>query len=181
MQDTDGCSHPRSFPMQIPSHMAVESTKTFQHSAGFSVAFRQWRADSHCRHLHGYALKIRLTFGCHHLDYRNWCVDFGGLKVVKEWLEDQYDHRTIIAYDDPHLSQFQGLDKLGVISLRTVPHVGCEAFAMFIFQFLEQTVFKISGDKTPNGLFGQQDRIWIESVEVSEHESNSAIVRRRPT
>lgn len=38
-----------------------KSTKTF-HQA-FPVAYRQWRADSMCNVLHGYALTIHLEFG----------------------------------------------------------------------------------------------------------------------
>lgn len=30
-----------------------QSTKTYGHDRGFSCAFRQWRADSHCRLIHG--------------------------------------------------------------------------------------------------------------------------------
>jgi len=45
------------------------STKTY-HQA-FPVAYRQWKADSGCRHLHGYALSIHLEFGANTLDARN--------------------------------------------------------------------------------------------------------------
>ena len=36
--------------------MIHRATKTYGHDLGLSVAFRQWRADSHCRYLHGYAI-----------------------------------------------------------------------------------------------------------------------------
>ena len=29
------------------------STKTYGHDLGLSAAFRQWRAESHCRLIHG--------------------------------------------------------------------------------------------------------------------------------
>ena len=32
------------------------SSKTYGHEIGLSAAFRQWRAQSHCRLIHGYAL-----------------------------------------------------------------------------------------------------------------------------
>ena len=59
--------------------MAVfRSTKTYGHEMGFSCAFRQHRADSHCRLVHGYALAFHFEFEATELDVRNWVVDFGG-------------------------------------------------------------------------------------------------------
>ena len=54
-----------------------KSTKTYGHDLGFSAAFRQWRADSHCKYIHGYALAFRFEFEADELDVRNWVVDFG--------------------------------------------------------------------------------------------------------
>ena len=71
------------------------STKTYGHNIGLSAVFRQPHADhSHCRFLHGYSLAFKFTFGCDDLDHRNWCVDFGGLKPLKQWLEDSFDHKV---------------------------------------------------------------------------------------
>jgi len=89
------------------------STKTFGHELGLSAAFRQWKADSHCRFLHGYALAVKFTFAAEELDVRNWVVDFGGLKGLKQILEDTFDHKTLVASDDPlwemlnHAGSFQ--------------------------------------------------------------------------
>lgn len=69
------------------SSTIYRSTKTFGHECGFSVAFRQWRAESHCRLLHGYALAFKFTFEAEELDVRNWVVDFGALKSLKGILE----------------------------------------------------------------------------------------------
>jgi len=55
------------------------STKTYNHNEGLSCCFRQWRADSHCKLLHGYALAFKFVFATRELDARNWCYDFGGL------------------------------------------------------------------------------------------------------
>ena len=71
------------------------STKTYGHDLGFSVAFRQWRAQSHCRLLHGYSLAFRFEFAAEELDPRNWVVDFGGLKGLKAMLEQNFDHKTV--------------------------------------------------------------------------------------
>ena len=71
------------------------STKCYGHNIGLSAVFRQPHADSHCSLLHGYSLSFKFTFGCNELDERNWVVDFGGLKPLKKWLEDSFDHKVV--------------------------------------------------------------------------------------
>lgn len=141
------------------------STKLYPHSAGFSCAFRQWRADSHCRLLHGYALAFKFVFGCDELDVRNWCVDFGGLKSLKAILEATFDHKTIVAEDDPHIEWFREGHRLGTLELVEVKAGGCEKFAELTYEFAEQWLKDA----------GYGDRVRLVSVEVAEHESNSAI------
>lgn len=147
--------------------MRYASTKTYGHEVGLSCAFRQWRADSHCRFLHGYALSVRLEFEADELDHRNWVVDFGGLKEVKAWLQETFDHTTLVAMNDPDLDAFRALDRRGLVQLRIVPHTGCEAFARLVFDhvtgWLDQT--------------GAARRVRLASVEVCEHGANSAIAR----
>ena len=84
------------------------STKTYNHSIGLSAVFRQPHADhSHCKYLHGYSLGFKFTFGCSELDNKNWAVDFGGLKPLKQWLEHMFDHKVVLDQADPHLDDFK--------------------------------------------------------------------------
>lgn len=142
------------------------STKTYGHERGLSCSFRQWRADSHCRFIHGYAIGVRMMFEATELDARNWVVDFGSLKSFKGWLEDTFDHKTLVAEDDPFLAEFQRLHSLGVIQIVVVPATGCEAFAKMIGGALDVWL----GDN------GYTPRVRVRSVEVFEHSGNSAIV-----
>lgn len=141
------------------------STKTFGHNLGLSAAFRQWRADSHCKFLHGYALEIRLEFEADELDVRNWVVDFGSLKSLKGWLENTFDHKTLVAEDDPEMGLFEHMDHAGIIQLVKVPACGCEKFAEFIG---EATEVWLSAN-------GYSPRVRLASCEVKEHGANSAI------
>ena len=146
--------------------MTYYSTKTYDHNEGLSCAFRQWRAkDSHCRWIHGYALAVKFTFGCKELDDRNWVQDFGGLKEIKQWLKHTFDHTLCIAEDDPELETFKGLEDLDLVDLRIMPAVGCEKFAEYIYNHVSKIV--------------NEDRKWLESVEVREHGANSAIYTRK--
>lgn len=141
------------------------STKTYCHNVGLSCAFRQWRAESHCRFLHGYALEVKFTFAATDLDVRNWVVDFGSLKSLKGWLENLLDHKTLVAEDDPYHNEFERLHRLGIIDMRVVPATGCEATARIIFDATEVWL-------TDNGY---APRVFLVSVEVREHGGNSAI------
>lgn len=141
------------------------STKTYGHNLGLSACFRQWRAKSHCRFLHGYALQIHLEFEADDLDANNWVVDFGSLKPVKKWLEDNFDHKTLVAADDPQLDTFKLLANDGLIDLNVVEATGCEAFARMVG---EQVEFWIAES-------GYAPRVQLIKCEVREHPANSGV------
>ncbi len=152
--------------LQVPARSALfRSTKTYDHNEGLSCCFRQWRADhSHCRLLHGYALAFTFVFATHELDERRWCYDFGGLKPVRQWLHEMFDHTLVVAADDPERSRLEELGRAGLADVRILPDVGCEATARFVYEQVNEIV-----DKESEG------RVWVESVEVREHSGNSAI------
>lgn len=153
-------------------------TKLYGHELGLSACFRQWKATSHCRFLHGYPLSFKLVFACTDSDLLNdWVLDFGGLKEVKQWLCDTFDHKMLIAHDDPALQRLMALGsewidmsggRLSQIQLAQpliVPAVGCEGFAKFVSDY----VFDWLGDRD------HAPRVWLHAVEVREHGGNSAI------
>ena len=155
------------------------STKTYGNDRGLSCAFRQWRSrHSHCSLLHGYSIGVRCVFECDSLDERNWVMDFGGLKEFKQWLEYMFDHTVLVAEDDPHLDKFQALADVGaidtvntaILDLRVVPGVGCERFAEMAYNKLAI----ILADRVKNGT-ALNPTVRVKSVEVFEHDANSAI------
>ena len=112
--------------------MAYYSTKTYGHNIGLSAVFRQPHADhSHCKYLHGYSLAFKFTFGANELDNKNWAVDFGGLKPLKQWLEDTFDHKTVIDRNDEFLYKFAELENMGLAQITVLDGVGAEKFAYF--------------------------------------------------
>lgn len=140
-------------------------TKTYGHEEGLTTVFRQWRApETHCSFLHGYSLGFELCFESETLDHRNWVLSFGELKQVKQWLKDNFDHTTLIAHDDPALSEFIYLDKMHLIQLFIVKDVGCEKFAEFAYE----NIVRLIGDKM------SANNVSLVSVKVSEHGGNSA-------
>ena len=150
--------------------MKFRSTKVLD---GFSACFRQHHAHTtHCRFLHGYAISFKLIFEGE-LDNRNWVVDFGGFKRAKhtidgmppkEWFNYMFDHTTIIADDDPFFEKFEEMKEEGVLRLRNLPQVGCEKFAEFVYNKVNEWL-----------LLEFNGRVSLISVECREHEKNSAI------
>ena len=117
------------------------STKLFK---GYSTAFRQWRAKhSHCQFVHGYAMEFKVTFEGN-LDELNWVCDFGCFKRngIKEHMNYMFDHTTIVAKDDPEIESFKDLASKGLIQLRILDHVGCEKFAEYVYDYINDKVFE---------------------------------------
>lgn len=147
--------------------MTFYSTKNYGAELGLSAVFRQWRATSHCNQLHGYALGFRFTFEAKSLDDRNWVVDFGGLKGLKQALQDTFDHKLVIAEDDPALDILKALGDAKLADIVILPSVGCEKFAEIAYHLADRELKKL----------GIRERVRVAEVECFEHEANSAIYK----
>lgn len=141
--------------------MTYRVIKTYGNEKGLSCAFRQWRADSHCKLIHGYSLGFRFTFEAQTLDERNWVYDFGGMKPIKAFLEKNFDHVMMVAVDDPELKRLK--DLTDIANVKILPNVGCEAFAEYVYSHWANKI-----DQETKG------RVRLVSVECFEHGSNSA-------
>ena len=141
------------------------STKHYGHNIGLSAVFRQPNADhSHCHLLHGYSLAFTFTFGCDKLDNKNWAVDFGGLKPLKAWLEDSFDHKLCLDNADPMVDEFKRLEDLDLAEIRYFDGVGAEKFAEHAFNYADGLIREAT-----------QNRCYVVKVECAEHGANSAI------
>ena len=147
--------------------MKFSSTKILELG---SCAFRQPKAKSHCKYLHGYRLTAKFWFGANQLDDNNWVVDFGSFDHLKKLLKSQFDHTTVIDKSDPFIESFQGLGAAGVLDLKVMDGVGIEKFAEYCF--------KVSNDFISEQSEG---RCWVDKVEVFEHDNNSAIYTDKMT
>jgi 6-pyruvoyltetrahydropterin/6-carboxytetrahydropterin synthase len=89
-------------------------------------------------------------------------MDFSGLKAVKAWLDDMFDHTCLINADDPELDTFRELDARGIIQLRVLPNVSMEATAKYVADH----VGKMLAEDTDG-------RVFIHALECRENEKNS--------
>jgi 6-pyruvoyltetrahydropterin/6-carboxytetrahydropterin synthase len=149
-------------------------TSTKEYVDAFPVAYRQWRADDNpgnipgCNRIHGYAFSMKFYFGTNDLDIRNWAADYGGLKELKRFLQDMFDHCLLVSSDDPHLEVYKLLEEKKMAKLTILPKLGCEGLADMLYKYV-------------NGVYipdmwgpGEAERLWCYRVEVRETQSNMA-------
>lgn len=143
-------------------------TSTKEYVDAFPCAYRQWRANSACNLIHGYSFSMKFYFGTNDLDVRNWVVDYGGLRELKEYLQSDFDHTLLVAEDDPELDTFKMLQKKGLAKLTILPRLGCEGLADLLYKYVNGVFIPhLLGD-------GESQRIWCYRVEVRETQSNMA-------
>tara|TARA_B100000902_G_C27093173_1_gene804901 strand:+ start:444 stop:731 length:288 start_codon:yes stop_codon:yes gene_type:complete len=94
-------------------------------------------------------------------------VDFGGLKPLKAWLEDKFDHKLALDKNDPQLERLKDLENHDLAEVRIFDGVGAEMFAKHAFDFAD----KLIKEQTDG-------RCFVDSVECMEHGANSAIYRK---
>ena len=134
-------------------------TKNYGHDKGFSCAFRQWSANSHCKNIHGYSLGFKIVLESPTLDINNWVYDFGNFTFLDKWLTENFDHTLLIAKDDPEFDLLMSLNNR-TAKIIVLEKVSCESFAEMTYKFIEKEL-------------ANKD-IKVVSVDVSEHGSNAA-------
>ncbi len=147
------------------------STKRYGHEAGFSIAYRQHRADSHCRFIHGYSLAFEFEFEAEELDVRNWVCDFGGFRTLKDFLDQYFDHTLLVSQDDPDLEFFREIGSRGLAQVREVEKTGCEGLSEFLFWYINEMWLEENG-------YGES--VFCRRVRVFETPNNSAYVEHTP-
>ncbi len=143
------------------------SGKRYGHDRGYSIAYRQHLADSHCKFLHGYSLAFDFEFESETLDVRNWVCDFGGFRTLKDFLDEHFDHTLLVAQDDPDLEFIKEIGRRGLAQVREVEKTGCEGLSEFLFEYMNEIWMKENG-------YG--DRVFCRRVKVWETPANFAMV-----
>ena len=151
-----------------------QSTKVFDN---YSVALRQHKAaHSHCELLHGYALKFKVWFASHEedveqqLDDMNWIVDYGGFKDapkgngLKSWMNDMWDHTTLIQANDPYRDLFESMAMEGICKVHFLEKMGAESCARLTFEKFNEVLAKTDAG-----------RCKVIKVECWENDNNSSI------
>jgi 6-pyruvoyltetrahydropterin/6-carboxytetrahydropterin synthase len=88
------------------------------------------------------------------------------LKWLKEELQHSFDHKLMVAEDDPMKDELCQLAGLGLADVVVCPSVGCEMFAMYAFNMAVRALER-DANLAP--------RVRVISCECAEHGANSAI------
>lgn len=125
-------------------------------------AHRQYTHKGHCRFIHGHNWTIVLTFGAKKTDENGFVADFGALKEIKQWIDDNLDHALVVSSDDPLYHIWTEAERLGAAKL-FVSNGSTESLAEKLYGTFFQIVHSaFSG------------RAVLMSIKVEEDSKNSA-------
>lgn len=70
----------------------------------FDAGHRLINHESKCKNLHGHRYVLEISFSGKKLDNVGRVIDFGVIKdIVKDWIDNNWDHNTILSLDDSKL------------------------------------------------------------------------------
>lgn len=125
-------------------------------------AHRQHRHDGHCSLIHGHNWAITVTFACSETDENGFVVDFGKLKYLKTWIDENLDHACLFNESDPEKDAL--LANAGhLFKAYILPNSSCEGVAQHIYEIFNPMVREQTSD-----------RVWITQIEIEEDSKNSA-------
>lgn len=125
-------------------------------------AHRQHRHDGHCSLIHGHNWAITVTFACTETDKNGFVVDFGKLKYLKTWIDENLDHACLFNESDPEKDAL--LENAGhLFKAHILPNSSCEGIAQYIYEIFNPMV----REHTSN-------RAWITQIVIEEDSKNSA-------
>lgn len=140
--------------------------KVLNPGKGYSCVFRNWRAKSHCRFWHGYDLIFAITLECTEpsLTEEGWVYDFGQYGYLKDRLDKHFDHKFIVAEDDPELEWAREGHARGILDLVVMPSVGAESFTVWLAAEATDMLQES----------GRLDKVNVSQAYVYETQANSA-------
>jgi 6-pyruvoyltetrahydropterin/6-carboxytetrahydropterin synthase len=117
-------------------------------------------------------------------------MDFGGLKLFKNWADSMFDHTLVVAKDDPMLDFFKHMNEIvdiesedhlskvpykrgALCDLRIVDGVGCEMFAKLCYDEMARILEELKQESA--GRYPVNAGVRLVSAEVFEHGANSAV------
>lgn len=81
-----------------------------------SCGHRVFQHESKCAHLHGHNYRVHFTCEAEELDNIGRVIDFSDMKsCLCMWLEDNWDHKTLIWENDPWAKVLPEIDPTIVI------------------------------------------------------------------
>ncbi len=137
----------------------ISCTKTY-----FDIPFahRQHLHDGHCSFVHGHNWDISIVFTCDSLDENGFVVDFGKLKFIKKWIDENLDHACLFSQSDPLKDVLKNAAPQAW-HIYELESCSCEGLANHLLKIFDALVRE-----------NTQNRVWVSQVSVSEDKKNAA-------
>lgn len=87
---------------------------------------------------------------------------------MKGLLEDWFDHKLLVAIDDPQREHLLNLQTLGLAKCTEVEKTGCEGLSSWLFEYVNEIFLKDAG-------LADGGRVRCIKVEVRETDANMAM------
>lgn len=102
----------------------------------FSAAHRLVKGyQGKCKDLHGHDYQVTVELICQSLDQYDFVIDFSEIKrICNQWLQDHWDHATIVCSDDQPLIDFLQQQQQHYFMLPAGVNSTAEQLAKFLFQ-----------------------------------------------
>ncbi|MEM8867824.1 MAG: 6-carboxytetrahydropterin synthase [Verrucomicrobiota bacterium] len=128
-------------------------------------AHRQHHHDGRCSLIHGHNWAINITFACERVDASGFVVDFGQLKYLKAWIDQNLDHACLFNEDDPEQERL--FNQAGdLFKAYLLPSCSSEGIAQHLYTVFDPMVREHT-----------DERVWITEIEIEEDSKNSASYR----
>lgn len=125
-------------------------------------AHRQHRHDGHCAFVHGHNWTIGVVFGCHEREENGFVVDFGKVKFLKQWIDQNLDHACVFSEDDPLREQLVSVGGREAWKPYVVKNCSCEGMAEHLYPIFDRLVREAT-----------DGRAFVVEIEVTEDSKNS--------
>ena len=111
-----------------------------------SCGHRVYQHESKCAHLHGHNYRVHFTCEAEELDNIGRVIDFSDMKSrLCMWLEDNWDHKTLIWENDPWAKVLPEIDPTIVIGNRTIAVQYVEVVEQPRWEFFSDNVLRKVG------------------------------------
>jgi len=96
--------------------------------------------DSPCKSIHGHEYYVRVIINANKLNNDGMVIDFYHLKKFEKYLNDNYDHSTLVKSDDIELIHYLNMNKQKYVSFDTnttaeaIAERLCENFVNMFYQ-----------------------------------------------
>lgn len=120
-----------------------------------------------CQHLHGHSYVSKVVIRLRpdkELDKYGFVKDYHDFKPLKQWIDDNLDHATMVCKDDVALHQFLESQQNRMFVTEVNP--SAEHIAQLVFEKATELL--------------ADDRVYVESVTVNETCTSEAVYKRFP-